>query len=297
MPVDAKRCLSKFFRGEFAASARDGCAFIEALDDPVTHPVPDAYPLPNELVATIAGTVGAARLLMLDPAGADEAADLVNARVEHLPFPFGPYSCAYAVSTLALGWYNARLEERALAAFALIRDVSERHGMTSYEILCNLQATMAEARFGAMGPDTIDRCEVLVEVWKATGLLAFVPCFGSVVATGRLDEGKPEASLAVTADCLAEAERMGARYWNAPLLRLRGEARFALDDDSGADDLQRAAALAAEQGARLFELQARTALCRLTGDPVATKELRDFLDAVPGDLDLPDVVDARTLLA
>ena len=77
---------------------------------------------------------------------------------------------------------------------------------------------------------------------------------------------------------------------------MRGEARLASGDDAGADDLLRSAVVAAEQGARLFELQARTSLFRLVPEPLARKELTDFLDRSPTALDLPDVVDARALV-
>jgi hypothetical protein len=297
MPVEAGRCLTAFFRGDFATAVTEGAAYLAGLGDPVGQPVPEAYPLPNELVTSITSTVGVTKLFMLDLAGADEAARQVEARIEGLPFPFGAYSRAYATSTFALGWYNARLEERAVAAFAAVREVSDRHGMSAYEILCNLQGAMAEARFGQRQPDTIDRCQLLVEVWKATGLLAFVPCFGSVVSMGRLEDGDIEGSLAATAECLAAADRMGMHYWDSTLLRVRGEARLAGGDEGGGDDIVRAAVLAAEQGCPLFEVQARASLCRLLPDAVAKKELRDLLDTIPEELGLPDLVDARTLCA
>jgi class 3 adenylate cyclase len=94
MPVDAGRCLTAFFRGDFPASVQHGSTYLAGLADPIREPVPEGYPLPNELVTTIAGTVGLTKLFMLDLVGADEAARQVEARIESLPFPFGAYSRA-----------------------------------------------------------------------------------------------------------------------------------------------------------------------------------------------------------
>jgi hypothetical protein len=296
MPADAGTCMTGFFRGDVRGATAAGERFCATPAGQLTAAIPEDYPLPNELVASVAGFLGALAMLRLEPERSLAIDRDIAERVANLGFPYGPYSRTFGLSMLALGWWNAGLESEARRAFAEIRTLLDRHGLASYEVLSTMQDAMTAVRYGPSEAGVVDRCAVMVEVWKATGVLVFLPCFGSVVVAGRLAEGDALGAIALADEYLAAAARMGAHYWDAPLLRMRGEARLASGDDAGADDLLRSAVVAAEQGARLFELQARTSLFRHVPEPLARKELTDFLDSVPEALDLPDVVDARALV-
>jgi hypothetical protein len=61
--------------------------------------------------------------------------------------------------------------------------------------------------------------------------------------------------------------------------------------------LRAAVAIAADQGATVFELRARTALCAQTGDPADLAELADLLERSHVSPLIPDVAAAEDVLA
>ncbi|HEY0888894.1 MAG TPA: hypothetical protein VGE38_04715, partial [Nocardioides sp.] len=80
----------------------------------------------------------------------------------------------------------------------------------------------------------------------------FGPFMLSLLADVRLRDGRAEAALATVDQALAEAERTGERFQLPELHLLRARALRELGQDPAAE-LERAAQLVAEQGARLWE--------------------------------------------
>jgi hypothetical protein len=95
------------------------------------------------------------------------------------------------------------------------------------------------------------------------------------------------------------AEETTSRFYSAEIARQRGEALVALGEPGGVDRMREAVELAVEQGATLFELWARTSLCRQTGDPADLAALAVLLDSLGAGADAvaPDVAVARALVA
>jgi predicted ATPase len=96
----------------------------------------------------------------------------------------------------------------------------------------------------------------------------------------------------------------GARWLDAELHRKKGELLLALADadaDQVEQEFRQAISIAREQSARLFELRAVTSLARLQSDrgasEVAAELLRPLLAWFSGGPEIPDVREARALLA
>lgn len=130
--------------------------------------------------------------------------------------------------------------------------------------------------------------------------------------TGITEYAALAADVLLGAGRAAEAERyvrlgeqavtdLRERYFAAELARLRaGLARHAGDEAAAQAGLREAMAIAAQQGARLFELRAATDLARLLHaqgrGAEGARELRPALDALPEGHDQPDAQRAAELL-
>jgi predicted ATPase len=102
---------------------------------------------------------------------------------------------------------------------------------------------------------------------------------------------------------LEAAKATGERYYEAELLRLKGEwlvARRPVQSHKAEACLQQALAVAREQEAKLFELRASTSLARLWRDQGKHAEARDLLAPIYGwfteGFDTPVLQDAKALL-
>lgn len=115
---------------------------------------------------------------------------------------------------------------------------------------------------------------------------------------GRIDEG-----LNALDEAVACAEATGEHWWDAELLRLRGELLWTQgsDDERVEASLLQAAETAREQCARSLELRALTSLARwrvAKGNPDdACRRLADVYGWFTEGFDTPDLRAARTLLA
>jgi predicted ATPase len=116
---------------------------------------------------------------------------------------------------------------------------------------------------------------------------------------GELDE-----ALELLAKGLDAAKATGERYYEAELLRLKGELlvahRPALSHEAEAC-FQRALVVAREQEAKLFELRASISLARLWRDQGKRDEARDLLTPVYGwfteGFDTLDLKEAKALIS
>ncbi len=122
------------------------------------------------------------------------------------------------------------------------------------------------------------------------------------LAEAYLVAGEASEGLAVTAEALPRCERELARVQEPELFRLEGELLRLTGDAAGAEQrLVCALRLARERGAKAWELRAAVSLGRLLVDgrrPAdARAVLRPVHDAYPSDRVLPDLADARVLLA
>jgi predicted ATPase len=138
--------------------------------------------------------------------------------------------------------------------------------------------------------------------YTATGAELWVPDLLPLLAQAHARAGRPAAGVELLDEALDRVKGNGGRWLEAELHRLRG-LLLALSGPGSAEVepcLRRAATVAREQGAKMWELRAVTSLARLWSDQDRRTEARDLLAPAYGwfteGLDEPDLVTARRLL-
>jgi predicted ATPase len=136
-----------------------------------------------------------------------------------------------------------------------------------------------------------------VALHAAAGAAWSIPSsLGWAAELAKADEG-----LALVDDALARVERIGVRWFECELNRIRG-ALLAEEGDVATAEAQfiKAIGIARSQGARHWELRAATSLARLWGDQGRHAEARDLLAPVYGwfsqGSDILDLRKAKALL-
>jgi hypothetical protein len=164
--------------------------------------------------------------------------------------------------------------------------IGERHAFPFWIVVGNLATALDLDR--VTDPDAEDRVAALISVWRFAGVEVWTPAFLVEQGKVQLARGNAAGALVTLQESAELATRSGTMLYAAESMRLIGEARLALGDDAGSADLARAVEIASGQGARLFELRARTALRR--HDP--TQEDGTALAAVLTDVEAGGPLDS-----
>jgi predicted ATPase len=138
---------------------------------------------------------------------------------------------------------------------------------------------------------------------EAMGVQQHTPGFLGLLARLHLATKNFGEALAALDEALARVDRLEERWFEADLLRLKGEALLNVRPDQSAEAeacFHQALGVARDQGARLWELRAATSLARLWRDQGNRAEARDLLAPVYGwfteGFDTADLKDAKALL-
>lgn len=140
-----------------------------------------------------------------------------------------------------------------------------------------------------------------IEAYGAIDAVTYQPFGMSILAQGLIASNRLDEALAVVDHALAMVESTGERFYQAELLRLKGEILAGKADPSEAERwLSEAIEVARSQKAKLFELRSAASLCRLVEQPRREAALRDLLEPVcrwfQEGRDSPDMLDASALL-
>ena len=140
-----------------------------------------------------------------------------------------------------------------------------------------------------------------VSAFRATGEEAWIPHFIILLARACEIAGQVEEAVTLLDEALQIVERTGERWLAAELHRHKGRLLQWRGHAEAAEDLYRKAlSIAAEQGAKLWELRAAASIARLRRDQGRHAEARDLLAPVYGwfteGFDTPDLKEARALL-
>jgi predicted ATPase len=137
--------------------------------------------------------------------------------------------------------------------------------------------------------------------YRATGALVYVPKFLLLLADCYRNAGEPKEGLNNLDEAaqLIEATQIGSA--ESGMYRRKGEIFLVLGDlDAAETSFLRAIDIARRQKARLFELQAASALARLWRDQSRRVEARNLLAPIyhwfTEGFDAPDLKDAKALL-
>jgi predicted ATPase len=138
---------------------------------------------------------------------------------------------------------------------------------------------------------------------EAMGIQQHTPCFLGLLAELYIGTQKSAEALDVLDEALARVDRIEERWFEAHLLRLKGEALLAISPERAAEAetcYEQALAVARGQGARWWELRAATSLARLLRGQGKRAQARDLLAPVYGwfteGFDTADLKDAKALL-
>ena len=137
--------------------------------------------------------------------------------------------------------------------------------------------------------------------YRATGAEVWVPHFVALLAGACQIAGQIEESLTLLDEAFQIVERTGERWFEAELHRQKGQLLLRRGHAEAAEDLYRKAlSIAAEQGAKLWELRAAVSLARLRHGQGRPAEARNLLAPVYAwfteGFDTPDLKEAKALL-
>jgi predicted ATPase len=140
--------------------------------------------------------------------------------------------------------------------------------------------------------------------WRAMGIEAGLPYWLSMLAEVYGSTGQVEAGRGVLAEALTLVDTTEERWWEAELLRLKGELLLALSTDNAAQAetcLHQALDIARRQQAKSLELRAAMSLSRLWQQQGKRAEAYQLLGETYGwfteGFDTADLQEARALLA
>ena len=135
--------------------------------------------------------------------------------------------------------------------------------------------------------------------YRRTGAQIALPQLLSQLAESLLELGQLDEGSAVLQEAIDTAERNDERFWEAELLRLRGD--FLLtggkaDEQEIIECYQKAVAVARRQDAKSLELRALMSLVQLRKDPSDREQLRSVSDWFGAQRPYRDLSRARALL-
>jgi tetratricopeptide (TPR) repeat protein len=185
-----------------------------------------------------------------------------------------------------------------------VEDLVSRGGMELFPARVSWLRAWLSLETGAGVHDAVRQCERAVGDLEAKGSRLFVPLFRGGLAQALAREGQGSAARVAIETALQECRSSAQGWYEAELLRLRGE----LLRDGGAQHAQeaeqsfrQAIALAHGQGARLWELRAVAGLARLWAARGRRAAGLQMVSRAAGQLggadDAADIADARRLLA
>ena len=287
------RGFISFFRGDVVAARRDLAAYaaaIEQIELPASLPIPND-PLPIALchqsyAEALAGELDRARV----------TSERAVAVAEALPFPRGPFSLAYALAIRAAIEFLASDIPTALRYSGLQGDVAKRHGYTMWIRIAELQSAMVEDAIGIEGAAA--RAMEIMDDLRAMGAVVWSPMWYAGLGQVKLLRGEIDAAVPQVEAAARLAEATGGHFWSAEITRLSGLIALAQDPTPtrGLELCREAARLAERQGARVFELRARLAICERSDDPGELKALARLVEAGEW-AGLPEAAVAQRLVA
>ena len=293
-PDELFTAFNLYFRGDVTEAVTDLEKYLDS-DYAQQELTPSNWPLPNDPTVAAWALLSLAAHLGGDPAAAGRAIAKAESRASGLPFPWGPFSMAYAKAYGCLVGLLADDYEAADADVAELLELAERHGFMFFTLYGHLQNTIAALR--ADRTATTDAVTQALAVWRIAGGELWVPAFLTEIAKHRLQGGHLDEVRSSLREAEAISSRSGARYWAAETARISGECRLAAGDGAGVDDLRQAVELAAGQGALVFELRARTALSRAVEGRDELAGLAELVDTFGDRPGPPELAAARQVIS
>jgi len=192
--------------------------------------------------------------------------------------------------------------EATLRAANVLLNVAERNGLRFYESAARTFLNWARLRLGAT--DGLAQLRGHCETFISQGGQIVAPLFQGRLAELEAEQMSMEVALTSINRAIELAREGDIRYLDALLHRIRGDILLRRDPAKTAqaeESYLTAIAIAREQGARSFGLQAALKLAKLyqsTSRPVAAHDaLAPALEGFSPTPEMPDIEEAQALLA
>jgi predicted ATPase/class 3 adenylate cyclase len=283
--------VSSFWMGELARS-RVHLEQALAGYDPVRHGVHVALYAQDPRVICLARHGHLMWYLGYPDLGAGEvdealslAATLGHRHSENFAFTF---RCLVAIDRGDFNWLRSNLspveqvdEELGMWFGDPIRVIFEGWALTDIEIRAGTELMKKGLATMAM-----------------TGNHVLFPYFTALLASRLREIGDVDIGLAAIAEAQEMAKTTEDRFWDAELLRLRGELLLVQpgNEEEAMALFHDALEVARSQGARSLELRAATSLARHLGDERSVRLLEELYQWFTEGFDTADLRDARTVL-
>jgi len=191
-----------------------------------------------------------------------------------------------------------RLEE-AEQCLATLQHEAGRHGLTVWEAWASCYLSELKIVRGDIAAG-VDHLRLGLANLEKTGFTAHHVRFVGVLAEALLELGNAAEAARLISKAIGVTRHNGNDWYLAELLRINALTLAAERSFEAADTkLSQAIAIARQQGAGLWALRASTALAASLQGRGEKETARDFLQAyvVPEEMETPDIVKARVLLA
>ncbi|RQR21295.1 hypothetical protein DIE23_38355 [Burkholderia sp. Bp9143] len=202
-----------------------------------------------------------------------------------------PAVTAPALTFAAELFLNRREERRTAELAESVVALGTEHGFPHWISYGTILLGWALAE-GGRPEEGIERIKEGLAAYRATGGGLWLPHFLSLLAEAYGAAGQAETGLETVDEALALIDRTEERVYEADLYRLKGEltlmlANHGMTESAGTESsveasFLKAAAIARQQGARLLELKAITALARLRRQRGKSSKVRQKLAAIYG---------------
>jgi len=279
--------------GESLALADAAVAAMEVMAMP--PPPPDSRPaLWAEPRVMLHCQRAAASFALGRLSQAGTAVDQAMAIARELNHPFNlAYACCYAsLFEDTMGRWQPAIQ---LARQAI--EITHAYEFPFWEGVAQIFAGHALARSG--DPEGLSLMHAGIALWRSTGGRLATTMHLDMLADACLAANDVDGAQAALAEACAHAERSGEKLFLAETWRLQAECqrRSQAAPAASKETLQRAIAMARQQGTKLWELRSTLALYHLDRSELVRRDLATICRAFDGEPETPDLIEARLLTA
>ncbi len=237
-----------------------------------------------------------------------------------LGYPNQALDSSHAAITLASELSHPQSLEQALRSIAQVhhlrRELEATHNRAEASISLSIErgfqmpiqmATVLRGWVLAMQgqcAEGISQIQQGMTGYRSTGGKTFSTFYLAMLAEAYLRAGRHEEGISASTEALELVDKMGERWWEAEIQRLKGELLLDSSDDTSAEAeicFHQALSVARSQQAKSWELRAATSLARLWQSQNRRQDAYDLLVPIYGwfteGFDTADLQDAEALLA